>query len=404
MAPRAIGPHSSAGGHPCRRLSGPIATADLVRDLAAVARRLRMAEIAAGRSRWRCHSARCSTFCSRRPAVGAVRRRLHRLRVLACCAGLWLRRVRPRWMPAAAARAIEARASLEPQRRHHGGRAAATSRARARRRSARECSTSRPRLPERSTAPRSCRFASRRSRYACAGLRRGLVTGVSGRAARAAVMAIQEAVERARPRYRRRADGLGDHRSAGLHPRGCADGQQNPERIEALQGSRLRLTVRGGGAWRVRFGAEALVATESGGARSSTWRSRGAAIWRSNAQDRDASASRRLIPVTVIPDRAPTIRVEAPGKDLLLPDATPVVGLSASATDDFGLAVARAALYEGVGLGRAVRVQGRGAAARPSRVRAAARGRRGPISLSQARPRPRRRDDLPHRRARRAAG
>ena len=51
----------------------------------------------------------------------------------------------------------------------------------------------------------------------------------------------------------------------------------------------------------------------------------------------DATALRRLLPVTVIPDRAPTIRVEAPGKDLLLPDAKPVIALAAGATDDFGL-------------------------------------------------------------------
>ena len=112
---------------------------------------------------------------------------------------------------------------------------------------------------------------------------------------------------------------------------------RNPERIEALQGSRLTLTVRGGSAWRVRFGPDALVATVSGERdrrRPGPARSGYLAI---ESQDRDASASRRLLPVTVIPDRAPTIRVEAPGKDLLLPDATPVVGLSASATDDFGL-------------------------------------------------------------------
>ena len=104
---------------------------------------------------------------------------------------------------------------------------------------------------------------------------------------------------------------------------------QNPERIEALQGSRLHLTVPGGGTWRVRFGADALAATESGDATVvdlPLTRSGYLAIERA---DRDASASRRLLPVTVIPDRAPTIRVDAPGKDLLLPDATPVVGLSA---------------------------------------------------------------------------
>jgi hypothetical protein len=46
---------------------------------------------------------------------------------------------------------------------------------------------------------------------------------------------------------------------------------------------------------------------------------------------------RRLVPVTVTPDRAPAIRVDAPGKDLLLPDARGTVALTVSASDDFGI-------------------------------------------------------------------
>jgi hypothetical protein len=48
---------------------------------------------------------------------------------------------------------------------------------------------------------------------------------------------------------------------------------------------------------------------------------------------------RKLIPVVVTPDRAPSIRIEQPGKDLLLPDAQSDVAISAAATDDFGLTV-----------------------------------------------------------------
>jgi hypothetical protein len=48
--------------------------------------------------------------------------------------------------------------------------------------------------------------------------------------------------------------------------------------------------------------------------------------------------ARRLVPVVVTPDSAPTIRIDTPGKDLLLPNAKPVVGVGASATDDYGLA------------------------------------------------------------------
>ncbi len=67
------------------------------------------------------------------------------------------------------------------------------------------------------------------------------------------------------------------------------------------------------------------------------WNSSRAGTSQLNRRGGDATALRRLVPVTVIPDRAPTIRVEAPGKDLLLPDARPVIALAAGATDDFGL-------------------------------------------------------------------
>ncbi len=140
-----------------------------------------------------------------------------------------------------------------------------------------------------------------------------LVTGVWGRASRSAVLAVQEAVARAG------ASVTGALTvSATIIPpdytRETSRTVQDPERIEALQGSRLRLTMPGGGRWRVRFGTEALTADESGGAASVDLplaRSGYLAIERA---DRDDSASRRLIPVTVVPDRAPTIRVDATGQ------------------------------------------------------------------------------------------
>ena len=110
----------------------------------------------------------------------------------------------------------------------------------------------------------------------------------------------------------------------------------NPDRIEALQGSRLSLEVQGG-PWRIRFAADPLEARESGKTTAvdlTLVRSGYLAI---EPIDRDASKARRLLPVLVTPDRAPAIRVEAPGKDLLLPDASPVIGVSASAVDDYGL-------------------------------------------------------------------
>ena len=46
----------------------------------------------------------------------------------------------------------------------------------------------------------------------------------------------------------------------------------------------------------------------------------------------------RLVPLTVVPDRAPDIRVTAPAKDLRLPSATATIAIGAEATDDLGLA------------------------------------------------------------------
>jgi hypothetical protein len=150
------------------------------------------------------------------------------------------------------------------------------------------------------------------------------------------VDAIQEAVERASIRTSRAAT-VSATISPPAYARESSRTFENPDRLEALQGSRMSLVVQGGGRWRVRFGAEALAARESDDSTVvdlSLVRSGYLAI---EPADGDASATRRLVPVTVISDRPPTIRVDAPGKDLLLPDATPVIGLSAAATDDFGL-------------------------------------------------------------------
>jgi hypothetical protein len=112
---------------------------------------------------------------------------------------------------------------------------------------------------------------------------------------------------------------------------------ENPNRIDALQGSRLRLRLRGANPVRVRFGAEVLIVTnETDGAAVELSLSASGYLAIEHGQS-DGRDSRRLLPVTVTNDRAPSIRIEAPGKDLLVPDAKPVVRLAVSATDDFGL-------------------------------------------------------------------
>ena len=46
-----------------------------------------------------------------------------------------------------------------------------------------------------------------------------------------------------------------------------------------------------------------------------------------------------LVVLSVVPDRAPTVRIEQPARDLLMPDALRTVPVTLSASDDFGLAV-----------------------------------------------------------------
>ena len=310
-------------------------TPDLIGDLAAVARRLRIGEIlrtiAVALPLAAALDVLLRTTGLSAAAAGAIA-----VAVLAGSVGLWLRRVRRRWIPAAAARAIEA---ARPSSRNvvitaeellrHPERAAPSIRARVLHESAEIAGA----IARTEVVP------LRRPAVLAAvalGFAATLVTGVSGRATRVAVGAIQQAVERVSP-----GTGGAPAVLATIVPPAytheAARTFENPERIEAVQGSRLSLTVRGGGAWRVRFGPDALVATASGDATVVDLDLSRSGYLAIESQDREASASRRLLPVTVIPDRAPTIRVEAPGKDLLLPDATPVVGLSASATDDFGL-------------------------------------------------------------------
>jgi hypothetical protein len=111
---------------------------------------------------------------------------------------------------------------------------------------------------------------------------------------------------------------------------------ENPERIDVLEGSRMRVVLTRGD-WRVRFGTEALAAKEEGSERFVDLAAIRSGYLAFEPTDPSQADKRRLVPVTVAPDRAPTIRIEAPAKDLLLPDATPTVRITATATDDLGL-------------------------------------------------------------------
>lgn len=98
-----------------------------------------------------------------------------------------------------------------------------------------------------------------------------------------------------------------------------------PERIAALEGSRIRFEVPDG--WRVRFG-EARPSLQAIALASGYF-----------AIEREAGGGQPLlVPLSVNPDRAPSVRIEAPAKDLLLPDGTRSIPVKVSASDDLALA------------------------------------------------------------------
>jgi hypothetical protein len=112
---------------------------------------------------------------------------------------------------------------------------------------------------------------------------------------------------------------------------------EDPERIEAVAGSRLALRITGSEQrWKVRFGTRILETNrtnEGAGITIELLESTYLAI----EGESSGAGARRLIPVIVTPDRAPAIVLDRPGKDLLFPDSRPVVPISATAKDDFGM-------------------------------------------------------------------
>ncbi len=113
----------------------------------------------------------------------------------------------------------------------------------------------------------------------------------------------------------------------------------DPDRIDAIEGSTVRLRAAGGdGRWRMRFGTQPLRVDEAGEATTAltTLAESGYVAIEPRLQPSTASDI-RLIPVSVVPDHAPTVRVVAPGHDIVVPDAGRTVKVEASATDDFGL-------------------------------------------------------------------
>jgi hypothetical protein len=113
----------------------------------------------------------------------------------------------------------------------------------------------------------------------------------------------------------------------------------NPERIDALAGTALTLVVGAQStAVRVRFGDRELSAgqgSDRAGFAMTLAESGYLAVEFNDGRARREPT--RLIAVNVAPDRAPIVRVERPGRDLLLPTVKQAVEIDAAAFDDIAL-------------------------------------------------------------------
>lgn len=253
-------------------------------------------------------------------------------------AAIWMARIGSRWTAAAAARVIE---SARPESRNLVVTAEELTR---------HPDRARPWIATRvfeqavaiaSSAPASVVLPLARPVAFVAASALAAVILVSGLAGRA-VAAVQQTVQRAVGVNVSIPGAAGLSITATITPPAYTGEPiktlQNPDRIDAVQGSQLRLTLDGTDEWRVRLGSEPVTVQRSAGASTidlALTSSGYLAI--EPVQSATSQARRRLLPVTVNPDRAPTIRIEAPGKDLLLPNAKSTIAVAASATDDFGL-------------------------------------------------------------------
>jgi hypothetical protein len=115
------------------------------------------------------------------------------------------------------------------------------------------------------------------------------------------------------------------------------DATPSGAQLEALEHTRARVSVTGiGTGWRIRFGARDLAVRLNG--------SRGTAETELTengyfAIDPPETVNRpaKLIRVSVAPDRAPSVRIERPARDLILPDNRASVTVGAVASDDLAL-------------------------------------------------------------------
>ena len=107
----------------------------------------------------------------------------------------------------------------------------------------------------------------------------------------------------------------------------------DPQRLDVLEGTRARFTFDGSiTGLGVRFGDRAIESREEQGRRTAD-----VLLVESGYVAVDGGGRTTLIPVTVTADRTPEIRIDRPGRDLILPASTAAIDVVASASDDLAL-------------------------------------------------------------------
>jgi hypothetical protein len=116
---------------------------------------------------------------------------------------------------------------------------------------------------------------------------------------------------------------------------------RDPSRVEALEGSTLRIVVRANAA---RVGLETLtgsadLAADDRGTLAATITADADGFIAIDARNESGdAAARRLLGLAVVPDAPPRVRITAPGRDLFLDSVRRALEVTVEAQDDIGLA------------------------------------------------------------------
>jgi len=113
-----------------------------------------------------------------------------------------------------------------------------------------------------------------------------------------------------------------------------AGASENPEQLQAIEGSRLTLAVEASADRVTVVHDGASAALSRGTDRLFTYR---AELKTTGFIVVDAGGTRRTIPIVVAPDALPSVTLTSPGRDLVYAGGNARIAFAARATDDFGL-------------------------------------------------------------------